>query len=295
MSGAPLIWDGQDIQALLSLDRRGQGRFRSRLGDANLNGRAYGGQTLGQALAAAGADVGSDRPATMMQALFLQGVDPFRPVDYEVTTLQQGKRFTSRHVRATQGDRAVLDAQTSFAAANAAPEHAAVSLALGEDPRSLPDLAALAPWQPLLQHLSGYASQTKLAIDFRLPYPERQLAPGGEPRVRYWMRARQALPPEGRLHAAAFAYLSDWWLNFAALCLHIHGLPAEARFYVSSLNHAIWIHRPLVADQWLHVSAHSPCTQGGRGLAIAQVHDEAGHLVASATQEMLIAPAQAGP
>lgn len=294
MSGAPMVWDGQDLRALLSLDRVGPGRFRSRMGDANLNGRAYGGQTLGQALAAASAGVGLDRPATMMQTLFLQGVDPHRPVDYEVTTLQQGKRFTSRHVRATQGDRAVLDAHASFAAPSLAPEHAAPLPAMGEDPRTLPDLAELAPWQSQLQHLSGYATQVKPSIDFRLPHPERQLAAGGEPRVRYWVRAQQALPADVHLHSAAFAYLSDWWLNFAALCVHIHGLPEQARFYVSSLNHAIWIHRPLAADQWLHVSAESPCAQGGRGFALARVHDEQGRLVASATQEMLIAPMQEG-
>lgn len=292
MSAATPVWDGRDLHALLSLERVAPGHFRSRMGDANLNGRAYGGQTLGQALAAACADVGPERPATMMQTLFLHGVDPYRPVDFAVTTLQQGKRFTSCHVRATQGGRAVLDAQASFAAPSPAPEHAAASPALGENPRNLPDLAALAPWHAQLQRLSGYATQLKASIDFRLPDPERQLAAGGEPRLRYWMRARQALPTDVHGHAAAFAYLSDWWLNFAAMGMHIHGLPESARFYVSSLNHAIWIHRPLAADQWLHVSAQSPCAQGGRGLAVARVHDEQGRLVASATQEMLIAPLQ---
>ena len=60
--------------------------------------------------------------------------------------------------------------------------------------------------------------------------------------------------------------------------------------YVASLNHAIWLHRPLRADDWLHFDSRSPSAASARGLSVARVHDRAGRLVASATQECLMAP-----
>src|SRR5271169_4845722 len=57
-------WDGADIADLLGLAAPESGRFRSRVGEINEHGRVYGGQLLGQALAAAARTVPADRPAT---------------------------------------------------------------------------------------------------------------------------------------------------------------------------------------------------------------------------------------
>ena len=46
-------WDGADIAELLGLDALSSGQFRSRFAEPNENGRVYGGQMLGQTLAAA--------------------------------------------------------------------------------------------------------------------------------------------------------------------------------------------------------------------------------------------------
>lgn len=117
-------WDGRDLAELLALDAIGDGRFRNRFGDANAQDRAYGGQILGQALLAAARTVASGRAFTVMQSLFLQGTLHERAIDLEVESLQDGKRFSSRHVRGTrQGGRTVLDAQVSFALPMDAPAH----------------------------------------------------------------------------------------------------------------------------------------------------------------------------
>ena len=100
----------------------------------------------------------------------------------------------------------------------------------------------------------------------------------------------QALDDDPAQHAAAFAYLSDWWLNFPASGGYIDALDGTPGLYIASLNHAIWLHRPFRADEWLHVESISPAAAGGRGLSVARVHDRAGRLVASATQECLMAP-----
>lgn len=285
-------WSDLDIEALLTLDALGEGRWRSRHGDSNLNGRSYGGQLLGQALMAALMDVPAGREATMMQFLFLQGAMPAEPVDFGVTVLQEGKRFSSRHVRAAQGNgRTVLDAQVTCALPLDAPTHASPTTAPpGERPEDLPrfdeiDRALVGD----LTRLGGYSQDRKPSIDFRVPDPTRQLAETHmNGRFRFWMRAIQPLPDDARLQAAAFAYLSDWWLNFASLGLHLRDLNGRP-LYISSLNHALWLHRPVRADQWLHVDCSSPCAQAGRGLSIGSVHDQQGRQLATMTQECLMA------
>ncbi|MDP9900961.1 acyl-CoA thioesterase [Variovorax ginsengisoli] len=284
-------WNEADLPALLTLEQTGPRTYRNRHGDANLNGRSYGGQSLGQALMAASLSAPPDRRATAMQFMFLQGSMPDRAIDFEVTPLQDGKRFSSRHVRGTQGGRMLFDAQVSFALPLDAPEHQAQAHAQGARPEDLPALPDLPlPWESGLRRLGGYSLREKACIDFRVPDVQTQVAPeAATTRLRYWLKARYPLPATPGMHASAFAYLSDWWLNFSSLGAHVKGLEDDRRLYVASLNHCIWFHRPFAPDDWLYVDTHSPCAAEGRGLSIASVHDRSGTLVASATQECLMA------
>ena len=298
MGSAPLplpAWDELDLGALLALDPLGESRWRSRMGDANRNGRSYGGQALGQAMMAACMGVPEDRDATLLQFLFLQGSMPGEAIDFDVTTLQEGKRFTSRHIRGAQsGGRMVLDAQATFAMPLDAPEHEDPpdSRLRDEDPERLPTLDdAPASWVEGMDKLGSYENISKRCMDFRIPDIDRQIGPEhARAGLRFWMRARQPLPPGvPGVNAAAFAYLSDWWLNFSSLAGHIRAMPAGRRLYLSSLNHNVWFHRPFSPNEWMHFDCHSPVAAAGRGLSIARVHDRAGRHVASLTQECLMA------
>jgi acyl-CoA thioesterase-2 len=287
-----LPWNELDIEHLLELTEIGSGCWRTRHGDANLNGRSYGGQLLAQALAAGMVDVPADRVPTMMQFLFLQGAMPQESLELRVHRLQDGKRFSSRHVRAAQGNgRVVLDAQVTCAVPLEAPSHAAPSAAPEhERPEDLPQLEDVDPELRCgIERLGGYSEDRKPSIEFRIPDPNRQFSPdamaGG---FRFWMRPVLPLSDAPRIHAGVFAYMSDWWLNFCELGLHLREL-GERRLYISSLNHAIWLHRPFRADQWLHVQTHSPVSAFGRGLAIGAVHDRQGRALATLTQECLMA------
>ncbi|MCK9513147.1 MAG: thioesterase family protein [Pigmentiphaga sp.] len=287
-----LPWNERDLAQLLTLTEVSPGCWRSRHGDPNLNGRSYGGQLLGQALMAGLMDVPEDRPATMMQFLFLQGAMPQEPLELRVTRLQDGKRFSSRHVRGMQGNgRAILDAQITCALDLEAPSHAAPGGAPpGEEPETLPRLDEADPHLVRgLQRLGGYSENAKSSVEFRIPDSRRQFSPEAmDGRFRFWLRPAQALPGDPRLHAAAFAYLSDWWLNFSSLGPHLREL-GERRLYVASLNHAIRLHRPFRADQWLHVETVSPVSAAGRGLSLGTVHDREGRLLATTSQECLMA------
>jgi acyl-CoA thioesterase-2 len=247
---------------------------------------------------AASMTVPKDRDATALQFMFLQSASPDLAIEFEVTTLQDGKRFASRHVSGWQeggagaGRRVVLDAQVTFAATLAGPEHALPSRAGAVDP------ASLLPVQDVSKETADAIWRTvgyplgSVAVDMRVDESAQTLGLNSTTAaLRFWLRTRDALPDEPALHAAAFAYLSDWWLNFASVGTHVPQLLREgARLHVASLNHAIWFHRPLRADRWLHLDVQSPSAGRGRGLSIATVHDVEGTLVASATQENLMTP-----
>jgi acyl-CoA thioesterase-2 len=285
-------WDQLDIARLLALDPVAPGHWRTRHGDPNMNGRSYGGQLLGQAMMAALADMPNDRRPTMMQFLFLQGAMPDEPIDLQVTQLQAGKRFGSRHVRGSQASgRVVLDAQVTFAARLDAPEHEVERIQLRDERpeqfASLDDVPADVLRE--ITRLGGYSHDRKPSIEFRIPQADRQLDPARiTDSFRFWMRATRPVPGDARIQAAAFAYLSDWWLNFSALGMHLRDAGTRA-LYIASLNHTIWLHRPVCPDEWLHVESVSPCAANGRGFSIGSVHDARGHRVATLTQECLMA------
>ncbi len=283
--------EGLTLRDRLQLQAVGSGRWRSLHGDANQNGRSYGGQLLGQALRAALNEAPADRAPTMMQFVFLQGAMPDRGVDFEVSTLQAGKRFTSLRVSGAQADRQVLHAHVTCAHSLSGPSHAESSRApAGERPDNLPASDDVpAALMDRIALFGGYGRDCNPAVEFRIPEPQRQLdAASSGSTFRYWMKVPQRLPDEPGLHASAFAYLSDWWLNFCTMAPHL-ARAGERGMYISSLNHTLWFHAGVKPDRWIHVSSTGVHTASGRGLAIAQYHDETGKHLASAAQDCLLA------
>ena len=192
-------WDGRDLADLLELAPVAAGRFRSRFGERNENGRLYGGQLLGQAVMAAARTVPADRSATYLQFLFAAGGIPEQAVDYEVTALQDGKRFASRSVRGAQaGGRIVCDVGVSFARLIDAPSHGSAAPAdsgIASDPAGLPGLKDIdAPEARDVERTLAYGYHDHPVIDLRLPFVDDVLRgdPAG-PRVRFWVRVRPPL------------------------------------------------------------------------------------------------------
>jgi acyl-CoA thioesterase-2 len=57
---------------------------------------------------------------------------------------------------------------------------------------------------------------------------------------------------------------------------------------VTSLDHAMWFHRPLRMDAWLLHVMESPWAGGARGLVRGHFYNQQGQLVASTVQEGLM-------
>ena len=57
---------------------------------------------------------------------------------------------------------------------------------------------------------------------------------------------------------------------------------------MASLDHALWIHRPVPMDEWLLFHKHTTTASGARGLVHAAFYEASGGLLASVTQEGLV-------
>lgn len=279
------IWDRRQLADLLTLVPDGPDRFRSRFNEANSYSALFGGQLVAQAAAAADVTV-EQQELHSLHCHFLRSGSPDQPLHLRVERVRDGRRFSNRRVSIIQ-DRSVLAAVTCSyraplsgfehqlpARATAGPEDAidAGDLARSGDPRLLPFMRRFAEPQP---------------IELRIPSEQGFLCTAPEARRHYWLRAPSlAGVNDSRLHRQALAYLSDFLASGAALVPHAVPLPGP-HVFVTSLDHAVWFHRPVRCDDWLLFETDSPSTSCGVALSRGQVYDRAGTLVASLAQESM--------
>ena len=79
-----------------------------------------------------------------------------------------------------------------------------------------------------------------------------------------WIRTTGKLPDDPAIHQCVLAYASDMSLLDTALVPHGRSL-FEKDFMGASLDHALWLHRPFRADDWLLYAQESPSMTGSRG------------------------------
>jgi len=103
---------------------------------------------------------------------------------------------------------------------------------------------------------------------------------------RFWVRALDRLPDDPVTHQAVLAYLLDYWFPLTSLMPDTNKM-IEAGLFIAGLNHTIWFHRPVRADEWQFVDATTPSSNRDRGLATGQVYAQGGALVATVAQEAL--------
>ena len=94
------------------------------------------------------------------------------------------------------------------------------------------------------------------------------------------------LPDDPAVHAAALTFVSDLTLLSARAS---PGSAAAGRDFVgASLDHAVWFHQPVRADDWFLYETDSPAASAGRALCFGQIWAADGTHVATVAQEGLI-------
>jgi acyl-CoA thioesterase-2 len=244
--------------------------------------RVFGGQVAAQALMAAGRTVEHGRVHSL-HSYFLRPGDPTVPILYEVDRIRDGKSFTTRRVVAIQHGRAIYNMATSFHDEEVGLEHQF------EMPE-VPDADTLPTLAERLAH-----KRDELAEWFSRPHPIDQRHIGAlpweslepaDPYQKLWIRADGTLPDDPLLHCCVATYASDMSLFDTILAPHAMNWD-HPKFMGASLDHCMWFHRPLRADEWLLYTSDSPVAYGARGLARGFLYDRAGHLCVSVVQEGL--------
>ena len=103
----------------------------------------------------------------------------------------------------------------------------------------------------------------------------------------HWMRLPRPVDDDAALQAALLAHASDYLL--LDMAFRSHAVPfSSGRLSGTSLDHAVWFHRPVRFDRWHLYTQETVALAGERGLVHGAIHDEHGHRVASTAKEVLV-------
>ncbi|MYX08256.1 acyl-CoA thioesterase II [Streptomyces sp. SID8375] len=286
----------RSLLGLLALERIEQDIFRGE-SRASVVPRVFGGQVAAQALVAAGRTVPADRPPHSLHAYFLRPGDPGAPIVYTVDRIRDGRSFTTRRVVAVQHGQPIFHLSASFQAAEEGLEHQE-PMPPAPDPLELPTAAEMLPRHAERFLAPGVAErllEARAAIDLRY-VDEPPYVTAGEPRdprSQVWFRTQGKLDDDGEiprplLDICLVTYVSDMTLLDSILLAHGRGGWAVGDVVGASLDHAMWFHRPLRADEWLLYDQESPTAQSGRGLGKGRIFTADGELAVSVIQEGVI-------
>ncbi|MBI1192835.1 MAG: acyl-CoA thioesterase II [Bacteroidetes bacterium] len=248
----------------------------------------FGGQVLAQALSAAIHTVEPDRIVHSLHAYFILPGDVQAPIVYQVDRIRDGRSFATRRVVALQHGRAIFFMSSSFQVPEEGASHQ-MPMPKVKMPDEIPSLKELfkEPPKGLPEVLRRYFSEEQ-PVEFRPVSLDNPFAPvPREPFNHVWFRITDRVSDDQALHRILLAYASDF--NLLGTAMRPHALSAaQPGVKLASLDHALWFHRPLRADEWLLYALDSPSASEARGFCRGSVFSEAGELVASVAQEGLM-------
>jgi acyl-CoA thioesterase-2 len=226
----------------------------------------YGGQVCAQALMAAGLTVPPDRAAHSLHGYFLRPGQPEKPVLLHVHRDRDGGSFSARHVAAKQDGEVIFSMLASFHKEE--PGGILDEVPTRDVPR--PEESHPRPFDALLEVRE---------VRWSDPAPDRVYVPDT-----MWVRARAAVGDDRLTQACALAYISDLGSGFGQV-----DVPDVSKGG-PSIDHAVWFHTPVRADDWLLLELWPAKAGGARGVYLGSVRDESGALGAKLVQEMLLRP-----
>lgn len=236
--------------------------------------RVFGGMVVGQSLSAAIQCVAGLRPHSL-HGYFLRPVQPGTPTTLTVERVRDSRSFAIRCVTARQHGKETSRFTCSFHVAEDGDEYQ-VSMPAVPAPEDIP-----------------HQGDPPGPIDNRELEPVRHLDGTFASTRRVWLRPCAALPDDDAVHACVAAFMSDMThAAFRPQSMDTWGSHTDA-----SLDHALWLHRPVRLDDWVFYDLQAVVNGAGRATVRGTLYDRQGALCISMAQELLIRrlPGQGGP
>ena len=276
------------LMAVLDLEERDTDLYVGQTPRTPLQ-RLFGGPVAGQALMAASRTLPGERAVHSLHSYFLRPGDPHEEIRYAVERIRDGRTFSTRRVIAWQRRRGEDVAIFALTADAAVPETSVVEHAL-----PMPEVPAPETLPSLPEVVAPYGERAAAALAISQAVEQRLLedpfdrTPKSPPDTRtcVWMRVAGRLPEDGSVHRSALTFVSDLTLLSAGLARIGGGWGGG--FVGASLDHAVWFHAPVHADEWFLYETDSPAASGGRALCFGQIWAADGTHVATVAQQGLI-------
>ena len=247
----------------------------------------FGGQVCGQAMMAAYKTV-ENLQAHSMHGYFLRAGDPSLPIQYEAQIIRDGSSFSTRRIIARQYDKEIFTLNVSFQKPEKGFEHQFSMPDSTEPDVLLSELDMRRRFRHLIPESIREQFTRDRPIEIRPVNPINYSNPDKRaPYKQNWFRAVADLPDDLALHHCILTYASDFGLLGTSMLPHGVSF-AQKDMQVTSLDHAIWFHRPFRVDEWLLYDMDSPSASNGRGFNRGNIFNQQGQLVASVCQEALI-------
>lgn len=280
-----MVTETLSLQQIFSLEQVSDGRYRGynrEIGNQNV----FGGQILGQALAAANFTI-KGRFAHSLHAYFLLPGNKSLPIDFIVEGIRDGSSFSTRCVSAIQNNRTIFKMMVSYHQPEGGLDHQ-IAMPDVPSPVELPSLKELAKSTPRPNPEKFWDGEPVLPLEFRPVEPGNPYNLEKKPPYqKVWFRAIDPFPDNGALQQCALAYASDFGILNSIR--YPHGISfRQKNVQLASIDHAMWFHRPCDIRQWLLFVSESPSTVNSRGFARGDIYSSEGTLVASVAQEGLM-------
>lgn len=251
-------------------------------------GRVFGGQVIAQALQAAQRSIDDGKVAHSLHAYFMRPGNEDYPIVYRVVRDFDGRSFANRRVIAMQQGKPILNMIASFQSPEDGLSHQ-FPMPDVPAPQALKSEGELR--EEIQEHVPEKLRRFFLRarpIEIRPVAPREWFDPAPrEPVQHSWFRVVAPLPDDPALHRAMLAYASD--MTLLGTCMLPHGMTwMDGSVQTASLDHALWLHEPFRADEWLLYTCDSPWSGHSRGHNRGRIYTADGRLVASSAQEGLI-------
>ena len=270
-----------EFATLLTFDALDEGVFEA-AARTQVREPAFGRARAAQALVAAARTVSTDRAVHSVHCHFLRAGDTTAPTKLVVTSLRDGRSYSTRSVIAEQHGKPIFAMTAAFHVEEEGWEHQTAVME-SPDPESLPTLRDRG------ESIGGKGGEwlTRLAdahaLDVR--FGENLPRDGNrDPSMSFWFRCLEDLHGDNILHAGVMLYVSDLMMLSTALRPHEYE-PGGRKSDNASLDHAVWIHQTPRADEWLRYEMAGPWAGRGRALVDGRIFNREGTLIATVVQE----------